>query len=119
MDYPCHKLPQSKWCDSQGPGGFMGHTCQRSHKRPQITKKCISNTVMELTDQISARLAEKGYGSFASRHEILGIVNEEAGRELLKAVHVGTLEDIRSELLDVCVACIFGVACIDSGTLDW
>lgn len=27
MDYPCHALPREKWCDRDGPGGFMGHTC--------------------------------------------------------------------------------------------
>jgi hypothetical protein len=25
--WPCHKLPRAQWCDSQGGGGFMGHTC--------------------------------------------------------------------------------------------
>jgi hypothetical protein len=24
---PCHSLPREKWCDRNGPGGFMGHTC--------------------------------------------------------------------------------------------
>lgn len=27
MDYPCHKLTKEFWCDKDGPGGFMGHTC--------------------------------------------------------------------------------------------
>lgn len=26
-DYPCHQLPRNRWCDRDGPGGFMGHTC--------------------------------------------------------------------------------------------
>lgn len=25
--WPCHKRPQAEWCDRDGPGGFMGHTC--------------------------------------------------------------------------------------------
>lgn len=24
---PCHSLPREQWCDRDGPGGFMGHTC--------------------------------------------------------------------------------------------
>lgn len=30
---PCHSLPQAQWCDRDGPGGFMGHTC---HKPPAV-----------------------------------------------------------------------------------
>lgn len=26
-DHPCHRLPRDQWCDSDGAGGFMGHTC--------------------------------------------------------------------------------------------
>lgn len=26
--YPCHSLPREQWCDREGPGGFMGHTCK-------------------------------------------------------------------------------------------
>ena len=25
--YPCHQKGREHWCDSEGPGGFMGHTC--------------------------------------------------------------------------------------------
>jgi len=24
---PCHGRPKTEWCDKDGPGGFMGHTC--------------------------------------------------------------------------------------------
>lgn len=27
-EYPCHALPRDQWCDRDGPGGFMGHTCR-------------------------------------------------------------------------------------------
>ena len=26
--YPCHRLAREQWCDRDGPGGFMGHTCK-------------------------------------------------------------------------------------------
>lgn len=25
--WPCHMKPKKEWCDHDGPGGFMGHTC--------------------------------------------------------------------------------------------
>jgi hypothetical protein len=30
---PCHSLPRDQWCDREGPGGFMGHTCYREEGR--------------------------------------------------------------------------------------
>ena len=31
-DWPCHSHPEGKkkWCDHEGGGGFMGHTCVKS-----------------------------------------------------------------------------------------
>jgi hypothetical protein len=28
-DFPCHSKPREEWCDWNGPGDFMGHTCVR------------------------------------------------------------------------------------------
>lgn len=25
--WPCHRKPRREWCDREGLGGFMGHTC--------------------------------------------------------------------------------------------
>lgn len=33
MDYACHRRHPDRWCDRNGSGGFMGHTCQRQNKR--------------------------------------------------------------------------------------
>lgn len=64
-------------------------------------------------------LNRKGPGTFASTHEILGVLEDER-RELVKAVQAKQpLADIRHELLDQAVICIFGVACMDAGALDW
>lgn len=30
---PCHALPMSQWCDAEGPGGFMGHTCGAARRQ--------------------------------------------------------------------------------------
>lgn len=64
------------------------------------------------------RLNEKGYGAWLSRHEILGFLTEEY-TESVEAVHSGNLDDLKSELMDCAVGCIFAMACIDAGALDW
>lgn len=125
MEYPCHKLPKEQWCDSQGPGGFMGHTClpiqKRSDKdhRPQIKRLAVKKAGETVRRKLLDRLDnDKGWGAWLSRHEISGFITEEYD-EVKDAVHGGSLADIKSELMDIAVGCIFAIACIDSKTLDW
>lgn len=68
--------------------------------------------------KMMGRLKEKGNGAWLSRHEILGIIAEEY-TETVDAVHSGTLENVKQELLDLAGGCFFAVACIDQKTLDW
>ncbi len=64
-------------------------------------------------------LKRKGRGAFVSRHEILGVIEDEC-IELVNAVQAKRgLKDIRHELLDIAVAALFGVACIEAKVLDW
>ena len=67
----------------------------------------------DVTRELDRRISEKGPGAFVSRHEILGIVGEEYS-ELVEAVHRAADNDVRRELLDIAVACIFGVASLDA-----
>ena len=98
-EYPCRKLP--------------------TELRPQIKKAIIHTVVGKTRNRLFARLEEeKGFGSWLSRHEILGMLTEEYN-ETVNAVHKGTIEDVYKELEDVAVGCIFAMACIKSGTLDW
>lgn len=90
----------------------------RSEHRTQVPIEVIKAACQHTVIMLWERLEEKGKGSFASRHEILGILEEEV-YETTKAVHEETLDSLRRELLDVAVTGIFGVACIDAGTLDW
>ncbi len=87
--------------------------------RPQISGR----TLEKVCDGVRAKLVdrlnnEKGYGAWLSRHEILGMAVEEHD-EFIKAVHEGDLKDVRRELVDLAVGCLFGIACIDSDALDW
>lgn len=86
--------------------------------RVQISVARIQRATGEILQSLDKRLVEKGTGTFSSRHEILGVCAEEY-KELIDAVQKGSLSDVRDELIDLAVACIFGISCIDSGTLDW
>lgn len=63
------------------------------------------------------RLDEKGYGEFSSTHEMLGIITEEY-LELVEAVRSNNQKDIKKEVVDITVACIFGCACINKNRKD-
>ena len=98
----------------------MGKVQKRSDKdyRPQLTLKNVSDSSNEVFNRLIIRLEEKGWGSWLSRHEILGFFEEEK-YELTKAVHSESLGGVKRELIDIAVGCIFGIACIDNGSLDW
>ena len=72
----------------------------------------------EVLQSLNKRLIEKGRGSFSSRHEVLGICTEEY-EELIDAIQKGDLSNVKDELIDLAVACILGITCINSETLDW
>lgn len=53
----CHALPQSEWCDKDGPGGFMGHMC--SPGATSITGAKIPVTPSPVTREEAERLARE------------------------------------------------------------
>ena len=74
---------------------------------------------METKYKLVYRLQQKGMGSYASVHEILGILKQEL-EEYNDAVHQRTSENDKvEELKDIAVAAIFGIASIRSGGIDW
>lgn len=83
-------------------------------ERPIISTDRIIETIKVQTAHLMEQIEKKGSVSWVSKHEALGIVNEEH-HELIHAVQSNNIEDIRSELLDIATACIFGIACIDEG----
>ena len=94
---------------------------KRSEKahRPRINKGRLDDASRIVKQRLFERLKEKGFGAWTSRHEILGILEEEYNVELKEAVHSGDITDIKRELIDVAVGCLFAIACIDSDALDW
>jgi len=86
--------------------------------RQKITKPHIEKAIIMVRSQLFKRLNDKGFGTWLSRHEILGFLTEEYIK-VVEATHSKTLHGLKSELVDVAVGCIFAIACIDAGTLDW
>jgi len=89
-----------------------------SNNRKQVSEEAIDLALAEVKKFLVKRLAEKGYGTFASRHEILGVVTAEY-HELVEAVEHKEEVDVRWELMDVAVGCVFGWACMKQETTDW
>ena len=91
---------------------------ENTNNRPQVPFARILTARDEVINKLEFRLKEKGTGSFASRHEIQGSIAEEYD-ELLDALRENDMEQYKKELIDIAVGAIFGIACINSGSLDW
>lgn len=98
----------------------MEETQKRSDKdyRQQITRQQAGEATSLVRDWLFHRLNDKGFGAWLSRHEILGFLTEEY-HESVEAVHSKSTHDLKAELIDMAVGCIFGIACIDANVLDW
>ncbi len=85
--------------------------------RPEVADVDITNGLLALTDKLTYRLNQKGSATYASKHEILGILEEEM-TELKEAIRIDTptgYKDFSKELLDVAVGALFGYICIAAG----
>jgi NTP pyrophosphatase (non-canonical NTP hydrolase) len=91
---------------------------EQTFERKQISVETIDESLVEIGRKTAFRLEAKGYGTFASTHEILGIIAEEYD-ELKDAIRKNDTEEIKQELLDIAVSCHFAIACINEKTLDW
>lgn len=85
--------------------------------RVQLNEKQVMDAVEKTVEKLRFRLNQKGYGTFASRHEILGVITEEY-KEFIDAVHSKNYEEMKSEIIDLAVGCIFGLACLGENTID-
>jgi len=95
--------------------GRLALALQGSKIRMKVAGFSISDAFIALGKKLRYRLETKGPGSYASRHEIYGILAEEMD-ELLDELRINTLsgyKNFRKELLDVAVAAIFAYACMD------
>ena len=86
--------------------------------RTQLSNDQIQDGIGKIVDKLYKRLNQKGYGTFSSRHEILGVITEEY-EEFVDAVHSKDRENIKEEIMDLAVGAIFGLVCLDENTVEW
>lgn len=87
--------------------------------RKLITNSGYTDSAMkDIRDALEMRLEEKGYGTYASSHEISGVMDEEID-EMKEAVHENDQQHLRKELVDIAVGAIWGIVSIDAEGLDW
>lgn len=86
--------------------------------RVELSDQQVMKAVDKTVEKLKYRLRQKGYGTFASRHEILGVLTEEY-KEFVDAVHKKDYDEMKEEIIDLAVGCIFGLACFDEKTIDW
>jgi hypothetical protein len=90
----------------------------RETNRKEVGVLFINNAVSDAQKHLAVRLNEKGVGTFASKHEIYGVIIEEV-HELLHAIQSNEpLEHIQHELRDITIAAIFADACIQADTVN-
>ena len=94
LDYPCHAKPRAQWCDHDGPGGFMGHTCcdQRVFVRVQQVVEELEN-------------ATRKHGAMKSGHEAYAVILEELD-EFWHEIKHGTKDKARKEAVQVAAMAI-------------
>jgi hypothetical protein len=86
--------------------------------RKVISAKAIEDAIGSMKQGMILSLNKNGDESFASMHEVIGALEEEMS-ELKEAVRVHeNLEFIREELIDIAIAAVFTVACIDEKGID-
>lgn len=88
--------------------------------RYQLTDLDFDYAITRVSAKLTERLRQKGRGIFVSSHEILGIITEEY-LEYEDEVHVGpgAIRNQSKELVDIAVACLMGIASMNTGKMDW
>ena len=86
--------------------------------RKVIEQRIWNRIGREIKDTLKETLKERGMHGCSSIHEILGLVTEEY-TEMQYAVMKNQHAEIRSELMDIIIACIMGIVSIESKTIEW
>jgi hypothetical protein len=84
--------------------------------RKQITEDQLLDGLNKFNGLLDKQLEKKGFGTFASKHEILGALLEEV-REFENDVH--SQRTPSDELYDIAIVAIFGAICMDNRTTEW
>jgi hypothetical protein len=86
--------------------------------RKQLKPEDFQRAVNIILDSLEYRQKQKGLGCFTSSHEILGVVTQETS-EFEAEVHKKASGAAKvAELTDIAVACLWGIASIESLSVD-
>lgn len=88
-----------------------------SNIRKQVRNGDIFTGLRDLQLKMEFRIKQKGDGSYASTHEIYGILAEEV-KEVLDELQANNDVEFAKELLDVAVAALWGYICIQYGYIE-
>lgn len=92
---------------------------KRSKNRKPVSASALDASISVIKENLQKKLKKHGDGMWCSRHEVYGIIAEEI-YELLKSIHEKeSLERFIGELADVAVGCLFGIASMLDGGLEW
>lgn len=98
--WPCHQKPREEWCDRDGPGGFMGHTCLvvpgMFVRRAELVRR--------VGEELTRAYLKHGREQWG-RHEFYAILLEEV-EELWAAIKADEpMERVEAELVQVAAMC--------------
>lgn len=85
--------------------------------RPVVKHRLVSDGIHAIANKLQYRLSTKGRGAYASRHEILGILEEEflEAKEAVRDNSAGGFSHYQEELLDIAVGALFGYISMNVG----
>ena len=86
-------------------------------KRLPVQFEFNERAIKIVKNKLIERLKRKGNGSFYSRHESFGIIAEEFD-ELWDELRSNNKQKFKNELIDVAVACLFSIACLEAKTME-
>lgn len=85
--------------------------------RLQVSKEYTAAGLEAVRDLLEFRLKQKGNGSYASTHEIYGMLAEEV-KEVLDELQANNNVEFAKELLDVAVVAIWGYISVAYGYIE-
>ena len=86
--------------------------------REVITREQLDKGLEAFATKLRSRLDEKGWHTMCSRHEILGIMEEEM-HEVRESVRSEKDTELKEELIDVAVGALYGAICVAFKKTDW
>ncbi len=78
--------------------------------RPEVKIETIEGVIEEILPAVIDKVLKHGSGAFAGPHETYGIIAEEYQNELLSALKANDPKAFSTELMDIIVAAVFGIA---------